>query len=63
VNKQHNAGLFIVCAMVVACVWLLRGQPQSLQMVIQLATGIAGGIVGNAMRGSDPAKPPGTTSS
>jgi len=56
-NRQHNVGLFVVCAMVVACVWLLRGQPQSLQMVIQLATGIAGGIVGNAMRGTEPPRP------
>ena len=54
-NKQHNVGLSVVCAMVVACVWLLRGeQGQALTLVIQLATGIAGGIVGNAMSNKSP---------
>jgi len=57
-NRNHNFGLGIVCAMVVCCVVVLRHDAQSLQMVIQLATGIAGGIVGNAMRGPDPGRPP-----
>jgi hypothetical protein len=44
--------------MVVASVWLLRGEGgQSLTLIVQLATGIAGGIVGNAMR--DGKKPDG----
>lgn len=58
-NKQHNIGLFVVCAMVVACAWLLRSYPASLTLVIQLATGIGGGIIGNAMRGQE--RPPGGT--
>jgi len=54
-NKQHNVGIAVVCCMVVACVWLLRGeQGQALTLVIQLATGIAGGIVGNAMTNKSP---------
>jgi len=57
VNKQHNVGLAIVCSMVVACVWLLREQSTSLTLVLQLATGVAGGIIGNAMRDGAPKGP------
>lgn len=57
-NRQHNVGIAVVCLMVVACVALLRHeQGGALTLVIQLATGIAGGIVGNAMR--DPSRPDG----
>lgn len=58
-NKQHNVGIAIVCATLVASVWLLRfdHSGQSLTLVIQFVTGIGGGIIGNAMRGGNP--PPG----
>jgi hypothetical protein len=61
VNRQHNYGLAIVCSMVVACVGLLRHDGGgALTLVLQLATGVAGGIIGNAMRGGqDTPKGPG----